>query len=120
MTSCRFHVAPPLRPTSATSVMGGPPLMTIFLMAPFAKKPRTRPSGDQNGESEFSVPGSGDAAVPSSDLIQIALPPFGADATRASCFPSGESANIRSAVTLAAPRPVIGVLELLTRSTDAR
>ena len=44
----RFHVPP--RPSGASQrVCGRPPRISIFLSFPFAKNPRNRLSGDQNG-----------------------------------------------------------------------
>jgi hypothetical protein len=58
-----------------------------------AKDPIQRPSGDQNGNSPFSVPGSGRSERSSIDLNQSMGVAFGAPAATTMDLASGESAK---------------------------
>src|SRR5438552_3848989 len=73
------------------TAMGGPPVASILLSLPSAKKPMKRLSGDQKGEAAPSVPASGCAANEASERTQSSLRPS-TFTTNASRRPSGETA----------------------------
>src|SRR5688500_13876576 len=79
---------------AAQIVRAGPPLISIFLSSPYPdeKNARKRLSGDQNGETAPSVPGTGSLVTESSERTQICVVPSRA-ATMARRRPSGEMAR---------------------------
>src|SRR5262252_4047228 len=84
-----FHVPP--RPAASANVVTNPLLTSIRLSFPPAKKPMERLSGDQNGNTAFSVPTSGRVSVDSSERSRK---PGGLDSATNTIFsPSGEIAN---------------------------
>src|SRR5579863_554194 len=84
--------APPRGWGASARVCTAPPLASMILSFPWAKNPRLRLSGDQNGELASSVPANGCAAVESRGRTHS----WGANpamvATNASLVPSGEMA----------------------------
>src|SRR5580765_2724780 len=106
-------------------ICGGPPAASILFNLPSAKKPMKRPSGDQKGEDEFSVPGSVRTERESSGRRARRLRPEESRATKAMVVPSGETATARSAESSDKTiedriGPVVFASRRGKRSTDAR
>src|SRR5215475_6659046 len=90
ITPSRLQV-PPTGTSTSQRVCTGPPVASIFLSRPSAKKPRKRLSGDQKGKVAPSAPSSGLASEEASARTQsCTLLPVAA--VKASQFPSGETA----------------------------
>src|SRR5690348_8430040 len=71
------------------------PIKSTLASPAVLTKPRERPSGDQNGRTALSVPGTICAVRESTARVQRADPPFAsANATR---LPSGDTATSRAA-----------------------
>src|SRR5262245_57898453 len=80
---------------SGTSAIGNgePAARSMRFSCTSAKNGRVRPSGDQNGERPFSVPGTGRASKPVIERIQMRGTLFDPAAPKASCEPSGDSSR---------------------------
>src|SRR5512139_1253699 len=83
---------PPLPSAASQIVVVGPPLASTRLSFPAAKNAICRPSGDQNGYADPSVPGSSTASASPSDRTYNVAPPceLTPNTTRR---PSGEMAG---------------------------
>ena len=92
MTLSSFH-EPGTGMAVAATITTGPPRMSTFLRVPPAMKATNRLSGDQNGASAPSVPGTGCAVGWSSRRIQSILPSLASAAAKAKYRPSGDSAR---------------------------
>src|SRR5262245_57173478 len=90
MIPCELQ-APPRPLDAGARVTGGPPVSSIRWRFPLAKKPTDFESGDQNGNSAFSVPGNSWATVESNVWTQSFGVPLEA-ATKVTVRPSGEMA----------------------------
>ena len=91
ITPCRLH-DPPVPTGAAASARPPPPSTSMRKSVPLAKNPRERLLGDQNGKEAPSVPARGRALPVTSERSHSMARPSEA-ATKASVWPSGESAS---------------------------
>src|SRR6185436_17705629 len=93
ITPSRFHDPPRGLPPTSQMVSGGPPWTSIFFNFESTKKASLRLSGDQNGETAPSVPGSALASSESSERIHNTRFLSSPTAAKTMRLPSGEIAT---------------------------